>query len=76
MKKKTFLGLGFFRFSFRIRFCLGFLILEISKVVMYEFRYDYAEPKCGEKATLCYMNTDTFIIYLKTRHLQKNCRRF
>ena len=29
---------------------LGLLILEISKIVMYKFWYDYMEPKYGEKA--------------------------
>ena len=27
-------------------------ILEISKIVMYKFWYDYMRPKCGEKAKL------------------------
>ena len=34
---------------------LGLLILELSKLVMYEFLYDYVKPKYGEKAKLCYM---------------------
>ena len=29
---------------------LGLLILEISKVVVYELRYDNVKPKYGEKA--------------------------
>ena len=33
---------------------------------MYEFRYDYVKSKCGENAKLCYMNTDSFIVYIKT----------
>ena len=43
---------------------LGQSILEISKMVMYEFWYDYAKPKSGEKAKLCYKDTDSFIIYI------------
>ena len=30
---------------------------------MYEFWYDYEKPKYSEKAKLCYMNTDSFIVY-------------
>ena len=43
----------------------GLSILELSKIVMYEFWYDYVKPKHGEKAKLCYMNTDSFIVYIK-----------
>ena len=35
---------------------LGLSILELSKILMYEFWYDYV------KAKLCYMNTDSFIV--------------
>ena len=34
---------------------LGLLILEINKIVMYEFWCDYIRPKYGEKAKLCYI---------------------
>ena len=46
--------------------CLGLSILEISKIVMYKFWYDYLKPKYREKAKLYYMDTDHFIIYIKT----------
>ena len=32
---------------------------------MYEFWYDYVKPKYGEKAKLCYMDADSFIVYIK-----------
>ena len=41
--------------------CLDLSILEISKIVMYEFWYDNVKPKYGEKAKLCYTDTDRFI---------------
>ena len=41
-------------------------VLELSKTVMYEFRYDYVKPKYNEKAKLCCMYTDSFIVYKKT----------
>ena len=44
---------------------LGLPILEISKIVMYEFRYDYVKPKYGEKAKLFCINTDSFLVYIK-----------
>ena len=45
---------------------LGQAILDISKTFMYEFWYDYIKPKYGDKARLCYMDTDSFVIYVKT----------
>ena len=27
--------------------------------------YDYVKPKYGEKAKLCYMDTESFIVYIK-----------
>ena len=39
---------------------------------MYEFWYDYVKPKYGEKAKLCYMDTDSFIVYIKTGGIYKN----
>ena len=40
--------------------------LDISKTLMYEFSYDYIKPKYQDRAKLCYMNTDSFVIHLKT----------
>ena len=40
-------------------------ILELSKIIMYEFWYDPVKPKYGEKAKLCNMDTDSFIVYIK-----------
>ena len=33
---------------------------------MYEFWYDYIKPKYDENAKLCYMDTDSFIVHVKT----------
>ena len=33
---------------------------------MYEFWYDYTKPKYQKKAKLCYTDTDSFIIHIKT----------
>ena len=45
---------------------LGMSILDINNILMYQFWYDYIKPKYQEKAKLCYMDTDSFIIYIKT----------
>ena len=36
---------------------------------MYEFWYNYIKPKYGEKAKLNYMDTDIFIVYIKTEEI-------
>ena len=48
---------------------LGLRIFEISKIVMYEFLYDYVNPKYREKAQLCFIDTDSFLVYIKTDHI-------
>ena len=45
---------------------LGPSILEISKTLMHEFWYGYIKPKYQNNAKLCYINTDSFIINIKT----------
>ena len=40
---------------------LGQAILDLNKMVMYEFHYDYMRPKYGSKTKFCYMDTDSFV---------------
>ena len=47
-------------------------VLELSKILMYESWYDYVKPKYGEKAKLSYMDTDRFIVYIKTADIYKD----
>ena len=47
---------------------LGLSILGISETLMYEFRYDYVKPKYQNHAELCHMDTDSFIINIKTKY--------
>ena len=51
---------------------LGLSILEISKLLMYEFWYDYMKPKYGDNVKLCYMDTDSFIMSIKTEDFYKD----
>ena len=45
---------------------LGLSILESSKTLLYEFWYDYIKPKYNDNVKLSYMDTDSFIIKIKT----------
>ena len=51
---------------------LGLSILEISKTLMYEFWYDYMKPKYANNVKLCYMDTDSFIMNIKTNDFYKD----
>ena len=51
---------------------LGLSILDISKILMYEFWYDYMKPKYGNNGKLCYMDTDSFIMNIKTEDFHKD----
>ena len=51
---------------------LGLSILEISKILMYEFWYDYIKPKYNDDVKLCYMDTDSFVMHIKTNDFYKD----
>ena len=51
---------------------LGMSILDISKLPMYEFWYDYLKPKYKENINLYYMDTDSFIFNVKTENWYKD----
>ena len=51
---------------------------------MYEFWYNYLKPKSREKLKLCYMDTESYTVYIKTedtakgtekRHYKRYCKR-
>ena len=45
---------------------LGQAILDLSKIVMYEFHYDYMVPTYGDRLKLCYIDTDSLVYHIKT----------
>ena len=51
---------------------LDLSILETSKTLMYEFWYDYMKPKYGDNVKLYYIDTDSFIMHIKTEDFFKD----
>ena len=47
---------------------LGQAVLDL----MFEFWYDYLKPMYGDKIRLCYTDTDSFIMYIKTDDFYKD----
>ena len=48
---------------------LGLSKLEVSQIVIYNFQYDYGKREKREKTKICYMDTDSFIVYIKTEDI-------
>ena len=46
---------------------LSMSILDLSKTLMYGFWYDYIKPNDQDRAKLCYTDTGSFVIYVKTK---------
>ena len=51
---------------------LGMSILDISETLMHKFWYDYIKPKYQHKAKLCYTDTDSFVIHIKTKYIYEH----
>ena len=45
---------------------LGQVILDLSKIVMYEFHYDYMVPKYSDRLKFCYTDTDSLVYHIRT----------
>ena len=51
---------------------LGLSILDISKILMYEFWYAYMKSKYNDNVKLSYMDTDSFVMNIKTNDFYKD----
>ena len=54
---------------------LGFTVLELSKLLMYETYYDILQPYFGQKnIQLQYMDTDSFVLSVNTKDIIKELK--
>ena len=51
---------------------LGQVVLDLSKTLMFQFWYDYLKPMYSDKIRLCYNDTDSFIMHIKTDDFYKD----
>lgn len=53
---------------------VGMCVLEISKILMYKFLYEYLKPKYGENIQVVYTDTDSFVLKIKTNDFYADIR--
>ena len=51
---------------------LGLSVLEISKIIIYEIWYDYMKRKYGDMVKLCYTDTESLVMTIKTKDVYKD----
>ena len=51
---------------------LGLSILEISKIIIYKFWYNYMKRKYGDMVKLCYTDTNSLVMAIKTKDFYKD----
>ena len=54
---------------------VGLLIVGISKITINEYWYDYTIHWYGDKAKLCYIDTDSFMVHVKSEDVYPGLER-
>ena len=51
---------------------VGFAILELSRLIMYKFYYEYFKPKYGDRCRLLFTDTDSLCCEIQTQDLYQD----
>ena len=51
---------------------VGFAILDLSKLLMYNFHYGYIKKKYGSDAELCFTDTDSLMYHIKCENIYQD----
>jgi len=54
---------------------VGFCVLELPKVIMYKFYYDYMKPKYQDRCMLLFTDTDLLCCQIETPDLYHNMKK-
>lgn len=54
--------------------CVGMSVLDLSKLVMYSFMYDFLKKKYNDKLSLAYVDTDAFLFHVHTHNFYDDMR--
>lgn len=52
----------------------GFVVLELSKILMYRFYYNQLKSKYGDRIKLCATDTDSLIVYIETEDVYEDIK--
>lgn len=55
---------------------LGFACLELSKLLMYEAYYDKFKPHYGDRISINYMDTDSFLLEIETEDIYEDLKEY
>ena len=51
---------------------IGMCVLDLSKILLYDYYYEHLKPKYGENVQLLYTDTDSLLLHIKCDDFYKD----